>query len=346
MLKLTSDLRNLISSFAALRLLTSGLFALLFALWTSAQAQQPTKISRIGYLSSTDPATDSRRSEPIRLALRELGYIEGQNIAFEYRYSQGELHRLSELAAELVRRNVDIILVSGGDPEIRAAKNATKTIPIVMVGVGTDPVKAGFVQGLAHPGGNVTGITQLGRELGSKRLELLKEAVAKVDRVAVLYDPDAQGTAQEVRESLPVTAHALGLTLQSWAVRDAASWEKAFSALKKQRPDGLFVPGGGREIRANVKRIVGFALNSRLPAMYGIIEAIEAGGLMYYGADAADSYRRVAYYIDKILKGTKPADLPVEQPKKFEFIVNLKAAKQIGLIMPQSLLFRADKVIK
>src|SRR5262249_22638134 len=158
-----------------------------------------------------------------------------------------------ELAAELARLNVDIILVSGGDPEIRAAKDATKTIPVVMVGVGTDPVKAGFVQSLAHPGGNITGITQLGRELGGKRLDLHKEAVGKVDRVAVLYDPDAQGTAREVRENLSVTAHALRLTLQSWAVRDADDLEKAFSALKKQRPDGLFVPGGGREMRVNVK---------------------------------------------------------------------------------------------
>jgi putative ABC transport system substrate-binding protein len=272
--------------------------------------------------------------------------MEGQNIDFEYRYSGGDLHRLPELATELVRLNVAIILISGGDPEIRAAKNATKTIPIVMVGVGTDPVKAGFVQSLAHPGGNITGITQLGRELGSKRLELLQEAVVKLDRVAVLYDPDAQGTAQEVRERLPVSAHALGLTLQSWAVRDADSLGKAFSALKKQRPDGLFVPGGGREMRVNVKRIVGFALNSRLPAMYGILEAVQAGGLMYYGADAADSYRHVGYYIDKILKGTKPADLPVEQPTKFELIINLKTAKQIGLAITPSVLARADRVIK
>ena len=198
----------------------------LLALGVIAEAQQATKVPRIGYLSSTDPTTDSRRSEPIWLALRELGYIEGQNIAFEYRYSQGKLDRLPELAGDLVRLKVDIIVVSGGDPEIRAAKNATETIPIVMVGVGTDPVKAGFVKNLARPGGNVTGITNLGRELGGKRLELLKEAVPKVSSVAVLYDPAAQGTAHEVKERLPVAARALGLTVQSWEVRDADGFDK------------------------------------------------------------------------------------------------------------------------
>ena len=243
------------------------------------------------------------------MALRELGYTEGQNIAFDYRYSQGKLDRLPELAAELVRLKVDLIVVSGGDPEIRAAKNATKTIPIVMVGVGTDPVKAGFVESLARPGGNVTGITNLGRELGGKRLELFKEAVPKVSSVAVLYDPAAQGTAREVREGLPVVARALGLTIKSWEVRDVGGLEKVFAALSKPRPDGIFVPGGGRQIRANVQRIAGFALKSRLPAMYGVEEAVEAGGLLYYGADLADSYRRVAYYVDRILKGAKPADL-------------------------------------
>src|SRR5262249_21955065 len=229
-----------------------------------------------------------------------------------------------DLAGELVHLRVDIVVVSGGDPEIRAAKNGPKTIPSGRVAGGTDPVKAGFVESLPRPAGNVTGITNLGRELGGKRLELLKEAVPKVSSVAVLYDPAAQGTASEVRESLPVTARALGLTLKSWEVRDADGLEKVFAALTRQRPDALFVPGGGRQIRANVQRIAGFALKARMPAMYGIEEAIDAGGLMYYGADLADSYRRVAYFVDKILKGTKPADLPVEQPKKFEFIINVK----------------------
>ncbi|HEY7321187.1 MAG TPA: ABC transporter substrate-binding protein [Candidatus Binatia bacterium] len=322
------------------------LSAMLFALCFPAEAQQPKKVSRVGYLSSTDPTTDFRRSEPIRLALRELGYIEGQNIAFDYRYSQGKLDRLPELAAELVRLKVNLIVVSGGDPEIRAAKNATTRIPIVMVGVGTDPVKAGFIESLAYPGGNVTGITNLGRELGGKRLELLKEAVPKVVHVAILYDPDAQGTAQEIKEGLPITARAMGLTIKSSEIRNADDLEEVFGALNKARPDGLFVPGGGREIRANVRRIAGFALKNRLPAMYGIEEAVRAGGLMYYGADLADSYRRVAYYVDRILKGAKPGELPVEQPTKFELVINLKTARQIGLIISPNVLARADKVIK
>src|SRR5262245_37362833 len=322
------------------------LCSLLFALSLPVKAQQPRQMFRIGYLSSTDPATDSRRSEPIRVALRKLGYTEGQNIAFEYRYSEGKLDRLPELAAELVRLKVDLIVVSGGDPEIRAAKNATTTIPIVMVGVGTDPVKAGFVESLARPAGNVTGITNLGRELGGKRLEILKEAVPKVFSVAVLYDPAAQGTASEVRQGLTDTARALGLTVKSWEVRDADGLEKVFAALNKHRPDGIFVPGGGRQIRANVQRIAGFALKARMPAMYGIEEAIDAGGLMYYGADLADSYRRVAYFVDKILKGTKPADLPVEQPTKFDLVINLQTAKALNLTIPQSVLYRADRVIK
>jgi ABC-type uncharacterized transport system substrate-binding protein len=237
-----------------------------------------------------------------------------------------------------VRLKVDLIVVSGGDPEIRAAKNATKRIPIVMVGVGTDPVKAGFVASLARPGGNVTGITNLGRELGGKRLELFKEAVPKVVHVAVLYDPAAQGTARDVEQDLPTAAGGLGLTVESWAIRDGNGLEKAFATLSKRRPDGLFVPGGGRQIRANVQRIAGFALKSQLPAMYGVEGAVDAGGLMYYGADLADSYRRVAYYVDRILKGAKPAELPVEQPKKFELVINLKTAKQIGLTISPNLL--------
>ena len=310
-----------------------------------AQAQQPKKVSRIGYLSAADPAGESTRSEAIRLALREIGYIEGQNIAIEYRYGEGKRDRLPELAAELVRLKVDIIVVAGGDPLIRAAKNATKTIPIVMVGVGIDPVEAGFVESLARPGGNVTGLTNLSRELGGKRLELLKEAVPKLARVAVLYDPALPVSVREVKEVLPVAARALGLTLQPWEVRAADDFEKVFAALSKERPDGLYVPAGPL-MTANEKRIVGFALKSRLPSMYGSREAVDAGGLMYYGADLADSYRRVAYFVDRILKGAKPADLPVEQPTKFELVINLKTAKQIGLTIPQSVLYRADRVIK
>jgi putative tryptophan/tyrosine transport system substrate-binding protein len=306
------------------------------------EAQQPKKLPRIGYLSNLDPIRLSAPSEAIRLALRERGYIEGQNIAFEYRSAKGKLDRLPELAAELVRLKVDIIVIAGGDTTIRAAKDATKTIPIVMVGSGGDPVEAGFIESLARPGGNVTGMTNLVRELGGKRLELLKEAVPKLSRVAVLHDP---ANAREVKEVLPVAARALKLTLRSWEVRDAGGFETIFAALNKERPDGLYVTGGPL-INANGKRIAGFALKNRLPSVFARREAVDAGGLMYYGADIADSYRRVAYYVDRILKGAKPADLPVEQPTKFELVINLKTAKQIGVTIPPEVLARATRLIK
>ena len=307
-----------------------------------AEAQQPTKVPRIGYLSNTDPATESTRSEAIRLVLRERGYIEGQNIATEYRYAEGKRDRQSELAAELVRLKVDIIVVAGGDSVIQGAKNATKTIPIVMAGGGSNPVEAGFVESLARPGGNVTGIASFDRELSGKRLELLKGAIPKLARVAILYDPTISGSLREVKEILPVAARALGLTLKLWEVRAADDFEKVFAALNKQRPDGLYVPSGS----AGMRPIVGLALKSRLPLMYVNRQFAEAGGLMSYGADQAESYRRVAYYVDRILKGAKPADLPVEQPTKFELVINLKTAKQIGLTIPPELLARANRLIK
>ena len=319
--------------------------AVLFALCFPASAQQPEKIPRIGYLSSFDPATESARSEAIRLALRDLGYIEGQNIAIEYRYAEGKLDRLPELAAELVRLKVDIIVVAGGGRSPRAAKNATKTIPIVMMGQGIDPVEAGLVESLARPGGNVTGITLLSRELVGKRLELLKEAVPKIAHVAVIYDPALVSSPREVKEDLPVAARALRLTIQPWEVQAAGGFEQVFAALNKERPDGLYVAGSPL-LNANQKRIVAFALKSRLPSTYDSREAVDGGGLMSYGADLADSYRRVATYVDRILKGAKPADLPVEQPMKFELVINLKTAKQIGLTIPPELLARADKLIK
>jgi ABC-type uncharacterized transport system substrate-binding protein len=309
-----------------------------------AAAQQPKKVYRIGYLAGIERATDSPRSEAIRLALRELGYIEGQNIAIEYRYAEGKLDWLPELAAELLRLKVDIIVVAGGAATVRAAKNATKTIPIVMMGLPADPVELGFVASLARPGGNVTGLTNLGRELAGKRLELLKEAVPKLARVAVLYEPANPNSVREVKEVLPVAAHALGLTVRSWEVRDADGFERVFAALNKQRPDGLYVVGSAL-LTVNEKRTAGFALKSRLPSV-GNRGYVDAGGLMSYGADFADSYRRIAYFVDRILKGAKPADLPVEQPTKFELVINLKTAKQIALTIPQSMLYRADKVIK
>ena len=321
--------------------------ALLLALSLPAEAQQPKKVPLIGYLSTIDAARDAPRAEAIRLALRERGHIEGQNIATEYRYAEGKVDRFSELAAELVRLKVDIIVVSGGARLILAAKNTTKTIPIVMMsGGGSDPVEEGFVESLARPGGNVTGLTTLTRELGGKRLELLKEAVPKLARVVVLYDPVAQGSILGQKEVLPIVARALGLTLRAGEIRAAGDFDSVFATLNKQRPDGLYVTTAGPPMRGNQKRIVSFALKSRLPSVYENREAVDSGGLMYYGADLADSYRRVAYFVDRILKGAKPADLPVEQPTKFEFVINLKTAKQIGVTIPQSMLYRADKVIK
>jgi putative ABC transport system substrate-binding protein len=310
-----------------------------------AEAQQPNKMWRIGYLSSINPLNESARAEGIRLGLYELGYIEGKNIVTEYRYADGKLNRAPEVAADLVRLNVDIIVVAGGIHWIRAAKDATKTIPVVMVGAGNDPVEAGLIESLARPGANVTGLTNLVGKLGAKRLELLKEAIPKVDRIAVIYQPATPANVAEVKEDLPSAARVLKLAVQTWEVRDADGLDKAFAALSKVRPDGLYVAGSPL-INASQKRIVDFASKSRLPSMYGDPGSVEAGGLMYYGAHLADSYRRVATYVDRILKGAKPADLPVEQPTKFEFVVNLKTAKQIGLTIPHGVLARADKVIR
>jgi putative ABC transport system substrate-binding protein len=332
----------------ARRICAAVLFALcslLLAPCPSAHAQQPRKVTRIGYLSSQSPAYELARAEGIRLALRDLGYIEGQNIAIDYRYSEGKTDRAPELAGELVRLKVDILVVAGGIHWIRAAKDAAKTIPVVMVGVGNDPVEAGLIESLARPGGNVTGLTNLTGKLAGKRLELLKEAVPRVARVAVIYEPATPANVVEVKEDLPSAARALKLAVKPWEVRAADGFEKVFAVLSKERPDGLYVAGSPLT-NANQKRIVGFALKSRLPSVYSTTEAIDVGGLMYYGADLADSYRRVAYYVDKILKGTKPADLPVEQPTKFEFIINLKAAKQIGLTIPPNVLARADRLIR
>ncbi|HXV83662.1 MAG TPA: ABC transporter substrate-binding protein, partial [Candidatus Binatia bacterium] len=245
----------------------------------------------------------------------------------------------------LARLEVDIIVVTAGERWIRAAKNATTTIPIVMTGTGGDPVEERLVKSLARPGGNVTGITNITKELGGKRLEILKEAIPKLSHVAVLYNPEAPGTVAEVKEDLPPAARALGLTVQAWEIRPPHGFEQVFAALNKQRPDALYVTSGP-QMGANRKRFADFALKSRLPSIMPNKNFVEAGGLMYYGADITDSYRRVAYYVDKILKGAKPADLPVEQPTKFELVINLKTAKAIDLTIPPNVLARAQQVIK
>jgi putative tryptophan/tyrosine transport system substrate-binding protein len=327
------------------KIIVLALCSILFALRPSVEAQQPKKVHRIGYLSANDAATDSTRVEGIRLALRERGYIEGQNITIEYRYAEGQPELQPGLADELTRLKVDVIVVAGGNRLIQAAQNSTKTIPIVMAGAGVDAVRAGFVENLARPGGNITGLTTLNLALGGKRLELLKEAVPRLARVTVLYEPAIQANMLEMRESLPAAARGLKMTLQPTEVRVADDFEKVFDTLNKQRPDGLYMLGGNL-INVNQKRIVGFALKTRLPSMYGNKEYVVSGGFISYGADLSDSYRRIADYIDKILKGAKPADLPVQQPTKFELVINLKTAKQIGVTIPQKLLARADRVIK
>jgi len=306
-----------------------------------AQAQQAAKIPRLGYLhgGSKLDFTD----EAVVQGLRGLGYIDGKNIVLEYRYANGKLDRFPDLAADLVRVKTDVI-VAVSESGARAAKDATKTIPIVMVGVGTDPAEAGLIESLARPGGNITGLTSIAVEIAGRRLELFKEAVPKAVRLAVLYDPANRGTVAEAKE-VQAAGPPLGLNVQSLGVRDADGFETLFAALSKDRPDGIYVPGGPL-MNTNHKRIADSALKNRIPTVFVRRDAVDGGGLMSYGVDYGDHYRRVAYFVDKILKGTKPTDLPVERPTKFEFVINLKTAKQIGLTIPQSVLYRADKVIK
>ncbi|HEY7320833.1 MAG TPA: ABC transporter substrate-binding protein [Candidatus Binatia bacterium] len=308
-----------------------------------ADAQQ--KVARIGYLTTQPAALDSERKQEIRRALQVFGYVEGQNISMEYRSAEGKLDRLPGLAAELVNLKVDMILVAGGYRPILEAKNATKTIPIVMVGGGTDPVAAGLIDSLARPGGNITGYINISGYLGGKRLELLKEAVPKLARVAILYEANNRRNMLEFKEVLEASAAALKLTILRRDVRDRNDFDRVFAAVRKDRSDGLFVLGGPLMNRS-FERTAAFATKSRLPSIYDTRDAVDVGGLMFYGADVMEMYERVANFVDKILKGRKPADLPVEQPTKFEFAINLKTAKQIGLVIPPNVLARADRVIR
>jgi putative tryptophan/tyrosine transport system substrate-binding protein len=305
-----------------------------------AQAQQPASIHRIGILSISGSVFPAR-VEAFRRRLRELGYIEGQNIVFEYRYAEGKQDRYPELAAELVRLKVDV-LVTAGTPAARAAKNATATIPIVFAGA-SDPLGTGIVSSLAQPGGNITGLSLMVPDLDGKRLELLKETVPQVARVAFLWQPGGRGNLRLT--DMEAATKALGVKLLSLEVRSLDDFEGAFARAKKERAQALITTTGGR-INTQQRQVLDFAAKNRLPAIYHYSEFVEAGGLMSYGPDNTDIWRRAADFVDKILKGAKPADLPVEQPKKFEFIINLKAAKQIGLTIPETVLFRADKVIK
>jgi putative ABC transport system substrate-binding protein len=303
------------------------------------QAQQPEKVSRIGFLSSGSLASSAPLAEAFREGLRELGYLEGKTINIEYRYAEGRLERLPGLAADLVRLKVDTI-VTGGRPSTRAGKQATSTIPIVMAAAG-NPVGNGFVASLARPGGNITGLTTIRQDLTGKRLELLQEAVSKISRVAVLWGPPAASNLKMTE----VAAQSLGLELQSLEVRNPGDLEGAFQAATKERAQAL-VALRNPVIFNERKRIAEQAIKSRLPAICDDREFVEAGGLMSYGTNIADLYRRAATYVDKILKGAKPADLPVEQPMKFELIINLKTAKQIGHTIPPNVLARADKLIR
>ena len=310
----------------------------------AAEAQQA-KVARIGYLSSS-LAANPHIQEAFRQGLRDLGYIEGRNVVIEYRDAEGKPERLPALAAELVTLKVDVILVGGGTRVTLAAMQATTTIPIVFTGVG-DPVTSGLVTNLARPGGNVTGLSGLGPELVGKNLELLKQALPGVDRVAVLRVPDALGerTDKDMLTGAEVAARALGVRLQFVEARSADEFAKAFSDMSSARAAALTVLPSNRFLRER-RRLVDLAAKNRLPAVYTSREFVDAGGLMSYGASPTDSSRRAATYVDKILKGAKPGDLPVEQPTKFELVINLKTAKALGLTIPPSVLRRADQIIQ
>jgi len=309
-------------------------------------AQQPAKVPRIAFLAGGSRSGDSLLIETFWQRMKKLGYIEGQNIAAEYRFAEGAPERLPNLAAELLRLNVDIIVAPGSGA--LAAKKATNTMPIVVTYAG-DPVGSGLVASLAHPGGNVTGLSGFVSELGGKQLELLKEAFPRVSRVGVLWEnrtnPSGIGQDELLLGEMKVAAGALRVTLQPLELRGLDNFETAFSAIKGKRANALIVLRTPLTTTHRT-RIVDFAAKSRLPAMYGDREFVDAGGLMSYGVNIADLWGRAAVYVDKILKGAKPTDLPVEQPTKFELLCNLKAAKQIGLKIPPNVLARADKVIK
>src|SRR5215813_11859586 len=319
-----------------------ALCAMLFALYPSVHAQQPGKVPRIAYLSAASASSQVTQLEAFRQGLRKLGYSEGKNIVIEERYAEGKRDRLSEFAAELVRLKVDII-VTGGPTVTRFAKAATSTIPIVMA-YDIDPVGNGFVASRAHPGGNITGLSSLGPELSGKQLELLKEIVPKLSRVAVLENSTQPGNTQSLRET-EAAAREFKVQLQLLDVLEPKDIETAFQAAAKARTDAILVLGNPF-LGAHRKQISELAVKNRLPAIYPQSEFVEVGGLMAYAASRTDLFRRTAAYVDKILKGAKPADLPVEQPTKFELVINLKTAKQIGVTIPQSLLYRADKIIK
>jgi putative tryptophan/tyrosine transport system substrate-binding protein len=317
--------------------------AVLLADGVKAQAQQPARIPRIGILIAASTSFYSARVEALRQRLRELGYVEGKNIVIEYRYAEGKLERLPDLAAELVRLKVNVIVTAPTQAAL-AAKKASATIPIVFTDIASDPVGSGLVSSLARPGGNITGLSVLAQDLDGKRLELLKESFPKVFLVGFFWQPGGS------RGNLPLTdmeaaAKALRLKLLSLEVRSLDDFDSAFAQARREGAQALMTAPNPL-INTQQRQVFDFAAKNRLPAMYQTSEWVEAGGLMSYAPNFTELWRRAADYVDKILKGAKPADLPVEQPKKFEFLVNLKTAKQIGLTIPPNVLARADKVIK
>jgi putative ABC transport system substrate-binding protein len=315
----------------------------LLTLAVIAEAQQPARVPRIGYLTNAPLSVISINRDVFRQGLRELGYIEGKNIIFEWRSGEQSRERQRAMAAELVRLKVDVI-VAGGSGDIRAAKEATSTIPIVMVNSG-DAVASGFVASLARPGGNITGLSTLRPELMGKRLELLKEIIPKLSRLALFMGLSA-GDAEQISKELDAAAGAVGVKLQPLNIQVGTDFESAFRAALKERADAALVRVGGPILDPQRKHVAELAVKNRLPVMYESADEVQAGGLISYGISDADLYRRAATFVDKILRGRTPAELPVEQPTKFELFINLKAAKQIGLTIPPNVLVRADKVIR
>jgi putative ABC transport system substrate-binding protein len=320
-----------------------SLTVLLFTV-SSAQAQQARKLFRIGFLVPAPLSSVAARTDAFRQKLRDLGYTEGQNVTIEWRSADGKFDALPALANDLVHLKVDIIVAAGGDPPVRVVKQATETIPIVMANA-SDPVETGLVASLSHPGGNVTGLsTATGPEIYGKHLELLKESISKLARVGVLSNPANRFSALALKE-IKLAAGALKLALESLEARSPQDFETTFAAATKSRADAVLVVEDPMFFGER-KRLADLAAKNRLPAIYGILEYVEVGGLMAYAADRIDMFRRAAIYVDKILKGAKPSDLPVEQPTKFELVINLKTVKQIGLTIPPNVLARADRVIR
>jgi putative tryptophan/tyrosine transport system substrate-binding protein len=319
-----------------------ALLALILATVHLVEAQQPSKVIRLGFLGATSASAEKSRIEAFRQGMRELGYVEDKNIVIEWRFAEGKFDRLPDLAAELVHLKVEVI-VTTGPTSTRAAREATVTIPIVM-GVHTDPVGSGFVASLARPGGNITGLSSLQPEISGKRLELLKETVPRLSRVAVFGTSTGPGNAQALRET-ELAAGAFGVQLQYLDVLSPKDIETVFRSAIKGRADAVLLLASPVYV-SHREQLAELAVKNRLPAIYNRPEYVEDGGLMSYGPSLDDLFRRAATYVDKILKGTKPGDIPVEQPIKFELVINLKAAKQIGLTIPPNVLARADKVIR